>query len=313
LPVNTVIKIVPQQTQFVIERMGKYHRTLSAGLHVLLPIVERIAYVHTLKVVTLDVLSQSAVTLDNVHVHIDGVVFVRVYDAVKASYEVDQPMYSIVQLAQTTMRSEIGKMKLDEVFAERELLNSKIVEAIGAIAKNWGLDILRYEVRDIQVPQAIRVAMDLEAEAERKKRKMILESEASRTSEQNIAEGLKVAQVLRSEGMASEMINAAKGEAEAIRLRADATAVSIERVAQAVQKQGGRDALMMKLAEEYLAAWGQMAKKGTNVVVPENVNDVAGIVGRAWGIMGALQGAYDKQTVPAEPSRADRRSESNDS
>ncbi|KAF0852976.1 mitochondrial Band 7 stomatin-like domain-containing protein [Andalucia godoyi] len=287
-PINTVVNVVPQGETWVIERLGSYNRTLTAGLHVVVPILERIAYAHSLKEMAFEVPSQSAFTLDNVHLHIDGVVFVRVMDAQKASYEVQDPMYSIVQLAQTTMRSEIGKISLDRTFAERDSLNHAIVHALEKVAHGWGIAVTRYEIRDIQVPQSIRVAMDLEAEAERKKRKQILESEGDMTAARNVAEGQKSASVLMSEAAATESINHARGEAEALLARAAATAKSIELVGNALNLPGAREAVAKGLAEEYIAAFSQIAKKGNTIIVPENVADVSSVVSRAWGLLQGL-------------------------
>lgn len=285
---NTVVNIVPQGETWVIERLGSYQRTLSAGLHVVVPLVEKIAYVHSLKEMAFEVPSQSAFTLDNVHLHIDGVVFVKVMDAQKASYEVQDPMYSIVQLAQTTMRSEIGKITLDRTFAERDSLNHAIVSALEKVAHGWGIAITRYEIRDIQVPQSIRVAMDLEAEAERKKRKQILESEGDRMAAKNVAEGRKAASVLMSEASATEAINIAQGEAQAQLARAQAAAESIELMARALQLPGGKDAVSSRLAEDYIQAFSQLAKKGNTVIMPENVGDVSSVVAKAWGVLQSL-------------------------
>lgn len=296
--VNTVINIVPQQERWVVERLGKYNRTLDAGIHVLLPVLDRIAYVHSLKEVAFEIAGQTAITKDNVHLALDGVAYIRVFDPLKASYEVADPFFAIVQLAQTTMRSEVGKLTLDKLFAEREQLNQAIVESIEKVAMGWGIKILRYEIRDISVPTSIRQAMDLEAEAERKKRKQILESEGEKQSEMNVAEGRKTATVLLSEAAATERINYARGEAEGILMKAQATAKGIAMVAESLGQSGAKDAVAMRLAEDYISAWSNLAKKGTTVIVPENPSDVSGLVTKAWTVMQSISLQNQQQAPP---------------
>jgi len=278
-PVNLGLHMVPERTAYVVERFGKYLTTLTPGLHILIPIVDRIAYVHSLKEEAITVPSQTAVTKDNVAVHIDGVLYVRITDAQKASYGVSDVRWAIVQLAQTTMRSELGKLSLDRTFAERETLNTSIVAHINDATQGWGLECLRYEIRDITPPTNVRVAMELQAEAERRKRANILESE-----------GEKQAEINRAEGQKGATIALAEGDAASILAKAHATAEGIRSVAEACGEEGASSAASIKLAEQYLEGWAQLARKGTTVIVPANAADPASVVGTATALYGALGG-----------------------
>eukprot|EP00116_Pleurobrachia_bachei_P007919 sb/3468181/ len=232
--VNTFINFVPQQEMWVIERFGKYHRMAEAGINIVVPIVESIAYKKTLKEMAMDVPSQSGITSDNVTLNIDGVLYIKVVDPYKASYGIVDHTYAISQLAQTTMRSEIGKITLDKIFQERETLNANIVASINDAAESWGVLCLRYEIKNILIPDSVKHAMQMMVEAERKKRARILESEGEKTSKINIAEGQKQSVILQSEAMKAEKINSAIGEAESLRLNAEARAAAIEKIANAV-------------------------------------------------------------------------------
>ncbi len=250
LPANTVVKVVPQQEAWVIERFGKFNRLLDSGIHLLIPVVDSIRYVHNLKEQTLDIPNQNAITRDNVAVSIDGILYVRVVDPYKASYGIEDPLYAVLQLAQTTMRSEIGKITLDKTFEEREALNHKIVRSINEASSAWGLECLRYEIRDIAPPYGVKAAMELQAEAERRKRATVLESEGDKQSAINKAEGEKQAKILASEAKAQEIINKADGEAESILRLANATADGIKTVAKSVGVEGAEGAIKLKVAEQ---------------------------------------------------------------
>jgi len=296
-PVNWGVRIVPQQQEWVIERFGKFSRVLEPGLHLLIPFVDVIAYVRSRKEISIPIPNQAAITMDNVAINVDGVLYVRVIDSVKASYGVENLRYAITQLAQTTMRSELGKISLDKTFAERESLNQSIVESINKAADAWGVQCLRYEIKDIAPPGSVKNAMDLQAEAERKKRATILESEGLRQSQINSAEGERQSQILR-----------ARGEAEAAVTRARATAQSISMVAVALLKSGGHEAVSLRVAEQYVKAWGQVAQKGTTILLPSNPQDPASMIASALGIYDTLR----KKTAKAVEGEAEEEQESPD-
>ncbi|KAK3401732.1 hypothetical protein B0T20DRAFT_369385 [Sordaria brevicollis] len=296
LPANTIIRFVPQQTAWIVERMGKFHKILQPGLAILLPFIDRIAYVKSLKEVALEIPSQSAITADNVTLELDGVLYTRVFDAYKASYGVEDAEYAITQLAQTTMRSEIGQLTLDHVLKERAALNINITAAINEAAQAWGVTCLRYEIRDIHAPKPVVEAMHRQVTAERSKRAEILESEGQRQSAINIAEGKKQSVILASEAMKAEQINRASGEAEAIRLKAVATAGGIEAVARAIREgaDSAQNAVSLSVAEKYVDAFGKLAKEGTAVVVPGNVGDIGGMIATALSVYGKVGDAQAK-------------------
>ena len=285
-----MVKIVPQQEAWVIERFGKFNTTLQPGLNFIIPFVDRVAYKHTLKEDAIDVTAQTAISNDNVTLLIDGVLYVKIIDPVGASYGVSNPYYAITQLAQTTMRSEIGKLPLDRTFEERETLNLAIVSAINHAAQNWGIQCMRYEIKDIQPPQTVLQAMELQVAAERQKRAQILESEGHRQSKINNAEAEKAEVVLDSEASYTSQVNRAKGEAEAVTLVATATAESIEIVANAIQKKGGSDAVALKLAEQYIAAFAKLAKENNTVIIPANAGDAGSMVAQGLAIFKQLSG-----------------------
>ncbi|KAL5341781.1 hypothetical protein BJX70DRAFT_357901 [Aspergillus crustosus] len=292
LPVNTVIRFVPQQTAWIVERMGKFHRILEPGLAILVPFLDRIAYVKSLKESAIEIPSQNAITADNVTLELDGVLYTRVFDAYKASYGVEDAEYAISQLAQTTMRSEIGQLTLDHVLKERAALNINITQAINEAAQAWGVTCLRYEIRDIHAPDGVVEAMHRQVTAERSKRAEILDSEGQRQSAINIAEGRKQSVILASEADKIERINRAAGEAQAIRAKAAATANAIETVAQAIEagQSNAHGAMSLNIAEKYVEAFGKLAHEGTAVVVPGNMGDLGGMIANAMAVYGKVSG-----------------------
>lgn len=284
-----IVKIVPQQQAWVVERLGKFDRVLEPGLNILIPIVERISYKHTLKEQAMDVHAQTAISNDNVTLQIDGVLYVKIVDAVSASYGVDNPYYAISQLAQTTMRSEIGKLKLDKTFEEREALNHAIVTSINEAATNWGIQCMRYEIKDIQPPTTILEAMELQVAAERQKRAKILESEGHRQAQINVAEGEKAQVVLDSEAAYTDQVNRARGESEAILLVAEATAKGIDIVAEAIKRDGGPAAVSLRVAEQYVEAFSKLAQESNTLIIPADVSAPSSLIAQAMTIYDNVQ------------------------
>ncbi len=282
-------RIVPQQQAWIVETLGKFDRKLEPGLNLLIPYVQRVAYKHTLKEDAIDVPAQAAITNDNVTLKIDGVLYIRIIDPVAASYGVSDPYYAVTQLAQTTMRSEIGKLALDKTFEERDRLNTNIVAAINEAAKAWGIQCMRYEIKDISPPQTVLNAMEMQVAAERNKRAQILDSEGTRQAQINISEGQKQQVVLQSEAAMTDQINRAKGEAEAIKAVADATAQGIRLVASSIQEKGGADAVSLRVAEQYVAAFGNLAKTANSVIVPANVTDISGTIAQALTVFEGMK------------------------
>lgn len=299
LPANTIIRFVPQQTAWIVERMGKFNRILEPGLAILVPFIDRIAYVKSLKEIAIEIPSQSAITADNVTLDLDGVLYTRVFDAYKASYGVEDAEYAISQLAQTTMRSEIGQLTLDHVLKERAALNTNITAAINEAAQAWGVTCLRYEIRDIHAPAGVVEAMHRQVTAERSKRAEILESEGQRQSAINIAEGKKQSVILASEALRAEQINRANGESEAILLKAKATAAGIDAVAKSIAQgqDSAQGAVSLSVAEKYVDAFGKLAKEGTAVVVPGNVGDIGGMIATALSVYGKVGDVQAKATA----------------
>lgn len=283
------VKTVPQQQAWIVESLGKFDRKLEPGLNILIPFYQKVAYKHSLKEMAVDVPEQAGITADNVTLNLDGVLYIRIIDPVAASYGVAEPIYAVQLLAQTTMRSEIGKLTLDKTFEEREALNANIVTSINQAAQSWGIQCMRYEIKNITPPTSVLKAMELQVAADRQKRALILESEGKRQSQINIAEGKKQEVVLNSEGVMTEQINQAKGEAEAILAVAEATAKGIELVAGAIMKQGGQEAMALRVAEQYVEAFKELAQESTTVLLPANAGDAGSMVAQALTVFDAIR------------------------
>lgn len=275
--INTA-RIVPQREAFIVERLGKYAKTLTAGFHILIPFVDRVAYTHSLKEAAIDVSSQTCITRDNIAVEVDGVLYLQVIDPAKASYGIDNFRFAATQLAQTTMRSEIGKLELDRTFEERVAINSAIIEAVDKASDPWGVKITRYEIRNITPPRSVQDALEKQMRAEREKRAVIAESEGERQAKINVAEGTKQQAIKIAEGEKEKLINEAEGKAKEIMLLAEATARGIERIARAISEPGGRDAVNLRVAEQYVREFGNLAKQGNTIIVPSTLSDVSGMV-----------------------------------
>lgn len=271
-------QIVPQRKAFVVERLGKYSRTLEAGFHVLIPFLDRIAYKHSLKEVALDVPSQMCITQDNIAIEIDGVLYLQVLDAKKASYGIENYLYASTQLAQTTLRSEIGKLELDRTFEERDAINANIIEALDKAADPWGLKITRYEIANIAPPQSVRDALEKQMRAERERRAVIAESEGEREAKINVAEGEKQEVIKQSEAFRDKQVNEAEGKAKEIEMLATATAEGIRKIAEAIESPGGSQAVNLRVAEQYVDQFGNLAKANNTLIIPNNLSDVGGMV-----------------------------------
>ncbi|XP_069018221.1 stomatin-like protein 2, mitochondrial [Embiotoca jacksoni] len=307
LPMNTVVLFVPQQEAWVVERMGRFHRILEPGLNFLIPILDRIRYVQSLKEIVIDVPEQSSVSLDNVTLQIDGVLYLRITDPFKASYGVEDPEYAVTQLAQTTMRSELGKLTLDKVFRERESLNSNIVHSINQASDDWGIRCLRYEIKDIHVPPRVKESMQMQVEAERKKRATVLESEGTREAAINVAEGCKQAQILASQGQKEEQINIAVGEASAVLAKAEAKSKAIHLLSEALAAQNGNAAASLSVAEQYVSAFGKLAKESNTILLPSNTGDISGMVSQAMTIYSTLAKTSMKASLEGEQEKSKER------
>ena len=283
--ITRTIKIVPQQTALVVERLGKYDRTLVPGLKFVVPFIERVAYKHSLKEVPLDVPSQICITKDNTQLQVDGILYFQVTDPMRASYGSSDYLTAITQLAQTTLRSVIGKMELDRTFEERDLINASVVNALDEAALTWGVKVLRYEIKDLTPPAEILRSMQAQITAEREKRALIAASEGRRQEQINIATGEREAFIARSEGEKQAEINKAQGEAAAIIAVADATADAIRKVAQAIQQPGGEQAVQLKVAEKVVDAYAHLAQKNNTMIVPGNMTEVAALIGTAMTLL----------------------------
>ncbi len=273
--------VVPQQSAYVIENLGKYSRTLQAGFHILVPFIEKVAYRHTLKEHAVDVEEQICITSDNVQVGVDGVLYLQVLDAGKASYGIGDYLFAIAQLAQTTLRSEIGKIELDKTFEERSHINLRVVEELDQASTPWGVKVLRYEIRNINPPHDVLSAMEKQMRAEREKRATVLESEGVRDAKINEAEGEKQRVIKESEAAKQQQINEAEGEAAAILAIAEATAEGLRKVAAALNSEGGDKAMQLRVAEDYLERFGNLAKETNSLIVPANLSDVSSMIAAA--------------------------------
>jgi regulator of protease activity HflC (stomatin/prohibitin superfamily) len=288
LLVITIIKtarIVPQKSAFIVERLGKYAKTLEAGFHILFPFIERVAYKHSLKEVAVDVPSQSCITRDNIAVEVDGVLYLQVMDPAKASYGIENYMFASTQLAQTTMRSEIGKLELDRTFEERENINAAIIEAVDKASDPWGVKITRYEIKNIEPPDSVKDALEKQMRAEREKRAAIAESEGRRQAITNVAEGDKQEAIKKSEGEKMKRINEAEGRAQEIELVATATAEGIRKIAESIKAPGGEQAVNLRVAEQYIKEFGNLAKKNNTVIIPSNLGDIGGMVASVTSLL----------------------------
>jgi regulator of protease activity HflC (stomatin/prohibitin superfamily) len=292
-------RIVPNQWVYVIERLGKYSSSLEAGFHILIPFLDKVAYKHSLKEMAIDVPPQSCITKDNISVEIDGVLYMRVIDPVKASYGIRDYQFAIIQLSQTTMRSEIGKIDLDVTFESRENINSQIVNAVDEASDPWGIKVTRYEIKNIETPQTIRDAMEKQMRAEREKREKIALSEGDKQAKINRAEGDKQESIKWSEGERIKRENEAKGQAAAILEVAAATAEGIRQVARAVQEPGGKEAVSLRIAEEWITSFANLAKINNSMIIPTNVADIASVTA-------ILSNAFDfaKQKQAPTPSKS---------
>lgn len=283
------LRVVPQKSVFIVERLGKYHASLEAGLHFLIPFVDRINYKHSLKEMAIDVPPQDCITKDNIQVEVDGVLYFQIIDPVKASYGINDYAYGSIQLAQTTMRSEIGRIELDKTFEERDAINHAIVTVIDKASGPWGLKVTRYEIKNIVPPPSIKDAMEKQMRAEREKRAQIAESEGDKQAKINRAEGDKQDAILRSEGEKLKRINEAEGRAQEIERVALATAKGIREIASAIGDKGGQEAVSLRIAEQYLNEFGKLAKANNTMILPANLTDIAGVVSTATKVFQSMQ------------------------
>jgi regulator of protease activity HflC (stomatin/prohibitin superfamily) len=279
------IRIVPQKMAFIIERLGKYSTTLEAGFHILFPFLDKVSYRHTLKEQAVDVPPQQCITKDNIAVEVDGILYMQVVDPKKASYGIDNYRFAATQLAQTTMRSVMGKLDLDKTFEERENINSVIVDAVDKASDPWGVKVTRYEVKNIMPPQSIKDAMEKQMRAEREKRANIAESEGDRQAKINRAEGDRQEMIARSEGEKQKRINEAEGRAVEILKVAEATANGIREIAKAINEKGGVNAVNLRIAEQYLEEFGKLAKTNNSIIIPSNLSDIAGMIKAASSVI----------------------------
>ena len=279
------VNVIPQQTAWVIERLGKFHKVLNPGLNFIIPFIDKVAYKHSLKEIPLDTPSQVCITRDNTQLSVDGILYFQVTDPKLASYGTSNYLVAITQLAQTTLRSVIGKMVLDETFEERDIINNQVVSAIDEAALNWGVKVLRYEIKDLTPPAVILQAMQRQITSEREKRAVIFESEGRKQEQINLATGAREAAIAKSEGEKQSEINIAEGKAQATIAIANATAEAIAKIAQASQQQGGDTAVNLKVAEQYIEAFKNLAQTNNTLIIPSNLSDVSGMVSSVMKIV----------------------------
>jgi len=287
--ISSMIKVVPQRTAIIVERLGKYRATFTAGFQILIPFIDKIRYRHTLKEQAIDVAPQICITRDNIAVEVDGILYLQILDPQKASYGIDNYRFASIQIAQTTMRSVIGKLELDRTFEERETINVSIVDAVDKASEPWGVKVTRYEVKNISPPQSIRDAMEKQMRAEREKRAVIAESEGTRQAKINNADGDKQEFILKSEGEKQRRINEAAGKASEIEQVANATANGLRAIALAISEENGLNAVNLRVAEQYLLGFANLAKMNNTIVLPANLTDVAGIVATATSMFSEIK------------------------
>lgn len=301
LPQNTIFNVVPQGHEYVVERFGRYHRTLDSGWWIVIPVIDKIRYNYSVKEQGIEIPNQSAITTDNVMVEIDGVLFLKIVNTQKASYNIENPIYNLINLAQTTMRSEIGRMTLDSLFRERANLNKNVVDVLRREASEWGIECKRYEIRDIVVSELVRRSMDLQAEAERRKRKLILESEGEATAEANRASGLKTAQQYAADAQNYAILKKAEAQAEAIRFQSSAVSDNIAIISKALEDaKHGNDAVSLRVAERYIEEFGRLAKQTNSVVLSQPVSDPAAFSSQALAVYNTIARSAGSN-VPSPP------------
>lgn len=287
-------RIVPQRSNYVIERLGKYSRTLDSGFHILIPFVDKVAYIHTLKEEVIDVTRQACVTKDNIQVGINGVLYIQVIDAHRASYGINDYRYAASQLAQTTMRSVIGQTSLDKTFEERAMINEAVVNALDEAAAPWGIKVLRYEISDIELPASIRDALEQQMRAERERRAAIAKSEGERQALINVSEGQKQEVINMSEAEKQKQINEAEGRAEEIELIATATAEGLRKIAIAINEPGGKEAVNLRVAEQYVKEFGNLAKVNNTMIIPAELANIGGAVASITDIVKGMRSSWNK-------------------
>jgi regulator of protease activity HflC (stomatin/prohibitin superfamily) len=293
--------VVPQQSAFVVERLGRYHATMNAGFHILVPFVDTIRYRHSLKEAAYDIAAQVCITRDNVQVGVDGVLYLKVLNPERASYGISDYLFAITQLAQTTLRSEVGKIDLDRTFEERTTINTAVVGELDKASEAWGVKVLRYEIKNITPPSDILAAMEKQMRAEREKRAVILTSEGQRDAAINTAEGQKQQVIKASEANRQQQINEAEGQAQAILAVASATAEGIRRVAEAIRTDGGMEAVQLRVAEQYVEQFGHLAKTTNTVIVPATLSDVSGMIASAMKVFGSVPAGPTPSVTPRIP------------